>query len=118
MSVTKKKRVAAGKQDRHREFVARRARKSVAYRDAFERTLESIDLAMFVSEMRESAGFTQAELARRIGTTQSVVARLESAEYRGQSLQMLRKVAGACGVRLELRATKRKPKLHWELIIA
>ena len=31
--------------------------------------------------MRKDAGLTQAELARKIGTTQSVIARLEDAEY-------------------------------------
>jgi predicted transcriptional regulator len=38
------------------------------------------DLALLVREMREHAGLTQTELARKVGT-QSVIARLEDAEY-------------------------------------
>lgn len=57
--------------------------------------------------MREDSGLTQAELARKVGTTQSVVARLEDAEYGGQSLAMLERIASACGVALKLHAEKR-----------
>jgi len=45
--------------------VGRRARKSAVYRKTFEQTLQQIDLALLVREMREDAGFTQTELAKR-----------------------------------------------------
>ncbi len=95
------------KHDRHSEVVARRARSSVAYRKTFARTLRQIDLALLVSEMREEAGLTQAALAKRVGTTQSVIARLEDAEYTGHSLVMLERIAAACGVALKLHAEKK-----------
>jgi DNA-binding XRE family transcriptional regulator len=41
------------------------------YRKTFERTLHRIDLAFLVREMREDVGLTQAELAKKAGTTQS-----------------------------------------------
>ena len=103
--------------DRHREIVARRARNSATYRRVFERTLHQIDLALLVREMREDAGLTQAELARKVGTTQSVIARLEDAEYSGHSLTMLERVATACGVALKLRAEK-KPNFDREVALA
>jgi ribosome-binding protein aMBF1 (putative translation factor) len=74
------------KRDRHGEIVERRARKSATYRKTFARALQQIDLALLVREMREDAGLTQAELARKVGTTQSVIARLEDAQYAGHSL--------------------------------
>ena len=43
--------------------------------------------------MREGAGLTQTELAKKVGTTQSVIARLEDSEYTGHSLTMLARVA-------------------------
>jgi ribosome-binding protein aMBF1 (putative translation factor) len=94
------------KRDKHTELVEHRARKSTNYRKAFSLTLQQIDLALLVREMREDAGLTQSELARKVGTTQSVIARLEDAEYAGHSLTMLERIATACGVALKLRAEK------------
>jgi len=104
------------KRDRHSEVVEQRARKSVTYRKTFERTLHQIDLALVVREMREDASLTQAELARKVGTTQSVIARLEDAEYSGHSLTMLERIATACGVALKLHAEK-KPNFEREVAL-
>ncbi len=105
------------KHDRHKEFSGQRARKSSIYRKAFARTLHQIDLALLVREMREDAGLTQTELAKKIGTTQSVIARLEDAEYTGHSLSMLERIATACGVALKLHAEK-KPHFDREVALA
>jgi ribosome-binding protein aMBF1 (putative translation factor) len=104
------------KSDRHSEIVERRARKSATYRKTFARTLHQIDLALLVREMREDAGLTQAELAKKVGTTQSVIARLEDAEYTGHSLTMLERIATACGVALKLHAEK-KPNFDREVAL-
>ena len=104
------------KHDRHTAIVERRARRSATYRKTFARTLHQIDLAVLVREMREDAGLTQAELARKIGTTQSVIARLEDAEYTGHSLPMLERLAAACGVNLKLHAEK-KPHFDREVAL-
>ncbi len=104
------------KTDRHSQFVRERSRRSTRYRSTFQRTLHQIDLAMLVREMREGAGLTQAGLAKRIGTKQSVIARLEGAEYAGHSLTMLERIAAACGVTLKLHAEK-KPDLNREVAL-
>ena len=104
------------KGDRHKEIVEQRARKSATYRKTFARTLHQIDLAVLVREMREDAGLTQTELARKAGTTQSVIARLEDAEYTGHSLSMLERLAAACGVSLKLHAEK-KPHFDREVAL-
>ena len=104
------------KRDRHSEVVERRARKSATYRKTFDRTLHQIDLALLVREMREDASLTQAELARKVGTTQSVIARLEDAEYSGHSLTMLERIATACGVALKLHAEK-KPNFERDVAL-
>jgi transcriptional regulator with XRE-family HTH domain len=104
------------KRDRHSEFVRQGARRSVTYRKSFARTAQQIDLALLVREMREDAGWTQTEIAKKVGTTQSVIARLEGAEYSGHSLRMLERIATACGVGLKLRAEK-KPNFEREVAL-
>jgi len=105
------------KRDKHSEIVGQRSGKSATYRKAFARTLNQIDLAFLVREMREDAGLTQTELAKKVGTTQSVIARLEDAEYAGHSLTMLKRIAKASGVALKLRAQK-KPHFDREVPLA
>jgi phage-related protein/ribosome-binding protein aMBF1 (putative translation factor) len=104
------------KRDKHSEVVEERARKSATYRKTFGRTLHQIDLALLVREMREDAGLTQAELAKKVGTTQSVIARLEDAEYTGHSLTMLERIAAVCGIALKLHAEK-KPNFDREVAL-
>jgi ribosome-binding protein aMBF1 (putative translation factor) len=104
------------KRNRHSEIVEQRARKSTTYRKTFRRTLQQIDLALLVREMREDAELTQAELAKKVGTTQSVIARLEDAEYTGHSLTMLERIAAVCGVALKLHAEK-KPNFDREVAL-
>jgi ribosome-binding protein aMBF1 (putative translation factor) len=104
------------KRDRHSEFVEQRGRKSASYRKTFARTLQQIDLAMLVREMREDAGLTQTELAKKVGSTQSVIARLENAEYTGHSLTMLERIAAVCGIALKLHAEK-KPHFDREVAL-
>src|SRR5207247_1111799 len=60
-------------------------------------------VAQLVYQGRTDAGLTQGQLARLVGTRQSVISRLEDADYEGHSLSMLRRVAAALGKRLEVR---------------
>jgi ribosome-binding protein aMBF1 (putative translation factor) len=108
--------VGTMKRDKHSEIVEQRARKSATYRKTFARTLHQVDLAVLVREMRKDAGLTQAELAKKVGTTQSVIARLEDAEYTGHSLTMLERIAAVCGVALKLHAEK-KPNFDREVAL-
>ena len=50
-------------------------------------------VAQLIYDARKEAGLTQAQLAQLIGTQQSVIARLEDADYEGHSLSMLNRVA-------------------------
>ena len=61
------------------------------------------DVAQMIYDARTTAGLTQAQLAKLIGTKQPVIARLEDADYHGHSLQMLQRIAEALNQRLELR---------------
>jgi ribosome-binding protein aMBF1 (putative translation factor) len=104
------------KQDLHAKYVQERMKRSGRYRRAYARHGRRIDLAMLVREMRHAAGLSQAALADRVGTTQSVIARLEDAEYAAHSLKTIEKIAAACNVTLSLHAQKR-PDLKLEVTL-
>jgi len=70
---------------------------------SYQGALANAEVARDVHRLRTSAGLTQAQLARLVGTTASVICRLEDAEYEGHSLSMLRRVAAAVGKRVEVR---------------
>jgi DNA-binding XRE family transcriptional regulator len=61
------------------------------------------EIARKVLGLRTQAGLTQAQLGKLIGTTASVICRLEDADYEGHSLAMLRRVAAALNRRVEIR---------------
>jgi ribosome-binding protein aMBF1 (putative translation factor) len=73
--------------------------KDPKYRKAYEALEEEFVLASAVMDVRNRAGLTQQELARKMGTTQPVIARLESGRSR-PSMQTLERLADATGSRL------------------
>lgn len=54
-------------------------------------------VAQLIYDARQKAGLSQAELAERIGSKQTVISRLEDADYDGHSLTMLQRIAAALG---------------------
>jgi len=69
-------------------------------------------LARKIYELREQAGLTQKRLAKLVGTTASVISRLEDSDYEGHSLTMLKRIAAAVDKRVEIRFVARKEKLQ------
>lgn len=61
------------------------------------------EIAQKIYDLRTEANLTQQQLAKMIGTSRSVISRLEDADYEGHSLSMLRRVAKALNkeVRIE-----------------
>ena len=81
--------------------------KDKAYRDAYDALDEEFTMMAAIAKARRRAGLSQAELARRMNTTQSTVARLESG--RGQpSTRTLARFAKATGHRLKISFEKVK----------
>jgi len=70
----------------------------------------NVEAAQLVYDLRKKAGLSQRELAKKVGTTASVICRMEQADHEG-SLPMLRRIAGALNRRLELRAVPIKPRV-------
>ena len=82
--------------DLHRKWM-----KSKEYREAHKELEPEFALARAVIQARVTAGLTQEQLAQRMDTTQSVIARLESGRTR-PSTQTLERLAAATGTRLKI----------------
>jgi DNA-binding XRE family transcriptional regulator len=61
------------------------------------------EIARKIRDLRTAASLTQSQLAKLIGTTASVICRLEDADYEGHSLAMLRRIGAALHQRVEIR---------------
>jgi ribosome-binding protein aMBF1 (putative translation factor) len=84
------------------EVIKRKLKADPKLAAAVEREALGAEIATLVYQARHDAGLTQQELADRIGTRQSVIARLEDWDYSGHSLNMLKKVADAVGMKLHV----------------
>jgi hypothetical protein len=60
----------------------RRWSKDAAYKDAYDALGEEFDLARALIEARTAAGLSQSQLARRMKTSQSYIARVEGGKVR------------------------------------
>jgi ribosome-binding protein aMBF1 (putative translation factor) len=83
----------------HRRFYAGKPKRIAQLEDA----RANDDIARQIYELRTKAGLTQKELGKLVGTTASVICRLEDADYEGHSMAMLRRIAAALKRRLEIR---------------
>ena len=76
--------------------------KDPAFAERFEKAGEAWDVALQIAALRERAGLSQKELARKLRTSQQNVSRLESPSYEGHSLTMLRRVAEVLGATIRV----------------
>ena len=70
---------------------------------SYEEELSNAEVARKIFDLRAKAGLTQRQLAKLVGTTASAIAQIEDADYQGQSLTMLRRIAAALNQRIEVR---------------
>lgn len=77
----------------------------------FRKASEAWDVAIQLASLRKKSGLSQKELAKRVGTSQQQISRLESPSYEGHSLSMLRRVADVLGasVHVEIQGRKQQP---------
>jgi len=82
----------------HRRYVGEDAQRKASLQE--ERV--NAEVARTIYELREQAGLSQKELAERVDTTQSVISRLEDADYEGHSLSMLNRIAKALNQQVQV----------------
>jgi transcriptional regulator with XRE-family HTH domain len=88
--------------------------KSPDFAERFGKAGEAWDVAIQLASLRKKAGLSQKDLAKRVGTSQQQISRLESPSYEGHSLSMLRRVAEVLGATLRVEI---QPKKHHPLPI-
>ena len=74
-----------------------------SFAEKLERADQAWDIAFQIYDLRKQAGLTQTQLAKLVGTQQSNIARIESADYTGYTFKSLEKVTKALKARLEVR---------------
>ncbi|MDZ7336739.1 MAG: helix-turn-helix transcriptional regulator [candidate division KSB1 bacterium] len=67
-------------------------------------------VAQLIYDLRKEAGLSQRQLAEMIGTTQSVISRLEDADYEGHSFSMLEKITRALNRRIRIEAVNEESR--------
>ena len=73
-----------------------------ALQDLFREASLNAKVAQLIYTARKQAGLTQQQLADLIQTKQSVIARLEDADYEGHSLSMLQRIGEVLGQKIEI----------------
>ncbi len=84
--------------------------KDPGFAERFKKAGEAWDVALELATLRKESGLSQKELAKRVGTTQQQISRLESPSYEGHSLSMLRRVAEALGATIHIELLRGKQK--------
>jgi transcriptional regulator with XRE-family HTH domain len=97
-----------------KDFLKEEFKKDKGLEKEFYQELEKTRIAIEIAAFRTKAGLSQTELARRVGTSQSSIARMENADYQNYSMRMLRKIAEVLDLELvvslrEKESSARKP---------
>ena len=84
--------------------------KDLGFAERFGKAGEAWDVAIQLASLRRVSGLSQKELAKRVGTSQQQISRLESPSYKGHSLSMLRRVADVLGANVYVRIQSKKQR--------
>ncbi len=84
--------------------------KDQEFAQRFKKAGEAWDVALKLASLRKVSGLSQKELARKVGTSQQQISRLESPSYEGHSLSMLRRVADVLGANIQVEIQPKKQR--------
>ena len=80
------------------------------FAERFKRAGEAWDVAVKLASLRKASGLSQKQLAKRVGTSQQQISRLECPSYEGHSLSMLRRVAEVLGATVDVKIQAQKTR--------
>ena len=108
MAKAKRKATADAVEILHRRYYAGKPRRLAA----LEQARSNDHVARKLTALRIANGLSQRQLAQLIGTTASVICRLEDANYEGHSLAMLNRIAATLNQRVEIRFVPAERRLR------
>lgn len=85
------------------KYIEKALKRDSTLKERLDKAGRAWDIAFQMYDLRKKIGITQTQLAKLVGTRQSNIARIESADYTGYTLKTLEKVANALKARLEIR---------------
>lgn len=85
----------------HRRYIQNKPKREMSLQE--ER--DNAEFARMIYNARMEAGLSQKQMAEMVGTTQSVISRMEDADYGGHSLTMLSRIAKALNRRITVKMT-------------
>lgn len=86
----------------------RREMRRPSFRKHFRQARLAVEVAHQMVLLRERLGISQTELARRMGTKQQTISRLESGDYDGFTLRTLMNIAEATKTTLVVKFKRRR----------
>ena len=104
----KSKKITDGVELLHRKYVLKNEKMKKMVAEEFEK----LQIGQQIYDLRKEANLTQDELADLVGTTGSVISRLESAEYDGHSVKMLQRIASALGKKISINIVDKENHLQ------
>lgn len=84
-------------------YIEKALKRNPSLKEGLDKAREAWDIAFQIINLREKAGLTQKELADMVGTKQSNIARLESADYKSYTWKTLEKITKALKARLQIK---------------
>ncbi len=91
------------KKDDLDKYLEKALKRDPSLKERLEKADRAWDIAFQVYDLRKKAELTQTQLAKLVGTRQSNIARIESADYTGYTFKTLEKITKALKARLEIR---------------
>ena len=114
MAKTKHKKTDNAVEILHRRLVAGNPEKIIE----LEKIRADNAVARKIYELRMKSGLSQRAFAKLVGTTASVICRLEDADYEGHSMAMLNRIAAALDKKVEIRFVPIRGSSHSKLALA
>ncbi|MEH1818684.1 MAG: XRE family transcriptional regulator [Nostoc sp.] len=90
------------------KIIKRMMKSALELQEMLRESSINAQVSQIIYDARKQEVLTQQQLADLVGTTQSVIARLEDADYEGHSLSILARIAAALNQKIEIKMSPKE----------